>query len=479
MAERGYHVVVQNIRGRFNSEGVFEPFTNEAADGKATLDWIGRQPWFNGSAGMWGQSYLGYVQWAVAGEAPPYLKALMPAVTSSEFYTLTYPDGSLNLDTMLRWTYLVNILGVPGKKPSLALVRQTSPAKMEAALRPAFLHLPVIEADKVALDRPVPFYRKWLEQPSSGDSYWKATDHSDGVAKTTAATYFLSGWYDILLRELLADYARLKAAGKTPYLTIGPWFHLNLSYILECVREGLVWYDVHLKGESKQIRQHPVKIMVMGANQWRELEDWPPPAQEQRYFLHARRVLSTDTPEAESEPDPYRYDPADPTPVVGGPLFNPLGGSHDNRPTEARADVLTYTSPPLDDDLEIIGTGKVELYVRSSLEYTDFFIRLCDVYPDGRSMNICDGFYRVTPGQGEPQSDGSLKLQIELWPTANRFLKGHRLRLQVSSGAHPRWNRNTGSGEPLATATTLIVAEQSVYHDDAHPSALFLPVTSD
>jgi putative CocE/NonD family hydrolase len=185
--------------------------------------------------------------------------------------------------------------------------------------------------------------------------------------------------------------------------------------------------------------------------------------------------LAQDTP-PESEPDCYRYDPADPTPNVGGAGMGKVTGPKDNRTLEARADVLTYTSSRLDRDIEAIGPVSAELFIRSSLEHTDFFARLCDVDPSGKSMNVCDGLLRLVPGRPAPEPDGCLKVAIDLWPTAYRFRRGHQLRLQVSSGAFPRWARNLGSGEPLATATTLCTADQSVYHDPAHPSAVVLPI---
>jgi hypothetical protein len=161
---------------------------------------------------------------------------------------------------------------------------------------------------------------------------------------------------------------------------------------------------------------------------------------------------------------------------MGGVSLGQNSGPKDQRALEARADVLTYTSTPLDRDLEVIGPVQAELFVRSSLAHTDFFASLCDVDPAGKSINLCDGLLRVRPEHSMPQPDGSLQLCLDLFPTAHRFKQGHCVRVQVSSGAHPRFARNTGSGEPLATATTLKVAEQTVYHDAAHPSAIMLPV---
>jgi hypothetical protein len=225
------------------------------------------------------------------------------------------------------------------------------------------------------------------------------------------------------------------------------------------------------------LRQKPVRLYVMGAGEWRDLDEFPPPARQTRYYLHPEGRLAPDRPPVASSPDQYRYDPANPTPALGGALLALQGaGPLDNRPLEARPDVLCYTTSPLAQDLEAIGPVRLELFVRSSLAHTDFFGRLCDVAPDGCSTNLCDGLVRLEPGNGAIQPDGSLRVEIDLWATAHRFRQGHRLRLQVSSGAHPRWSRNLGTGEPLATGTRMAVAEQTVYHDGDHPSSLILPV---
>ena len=476
-AERGYHAVLQTTRGRFDSEGDPLPFFDAAGDGRATLDWIAAQPWFNGALGMWGPSYLGYVQWAVAADAPPYLKALAPSITGANLGGLMFRDGALALDTGLRWVTFIHLLDAADRRPGWRMLRETSPPGLDRRLAPAFAHLPLGEADVVALGRPVAFYREWLDRTDLADPAWAPIDHRAGLARVRAPVYLLSGWYDILLRELLDDYAALRAAGQTPHLTIGPWAHTDPGVMLAALRGGLDWFAVHLQGEQEHPPDGPVRIYVMGAGEWYTLASWPPPAGALRFFLTEAGRLGPELPSTGSAPDQYRYDPADPTPSLGGPLLMTPSGPLDNRPLEARSDVLTYTTAPLAADLEIIGTPRLELYARSSLAHTDFFGRLCDVQPDGRSINICDGLLRVTPGTGTGPPDGVLRLAWDLWPTAHRFRRGHRLRLQVSSGAHPRWGRNPGTGEPLRTATRLVPADQTIYHDPDHPSALVLPVT--
>jgi hypothetical protein len=259
-----------------------------------------------------------------------------------------------------------------------------------------------------------------------------------------------------------------------PYLTLGPWTHLDPRALVVATQEGITWYDAHLKGDRSRLRINPVRLFVMGAEEWRDFDEYPPRSTAARYYLGD--PLCRKAPTIEDASDSYCYDPSDPTPAVGGTQFGLLGGPHDNRALEARPDVLVYTSDLLYEDLDVIGAVKLELYVKSSCVYTDFFGRVCDVHPNGKSVNICDGLFRIQPGKGEPQPDGSLRIEIDLWATAYRFLRGHRLRLLVSSGAHPRWSRNLGTGEPLPTATTMFVAMQTVYHDSAHPSALVLPV---
>jgi putative CocE/NonD family hydrolase len=476
-AERGYHVVVQGARGCFDSEGEFCPHLNEAADGQATVDWISQQPWFNRVLGTWGPSYLGYMQWATAAGAPSSLEAMLPTVTSSENYTVTHPDGAFGLETRLRWSQAVHALSKTHRRPLREILAHRFSKEAERDLQAAFNHLPLLEADTIAAGEPIPFYRDILSHDQPDDAFWAARDHSQAVASVSAPAHFIGGWYDYYLRGLLRDYATLKAACRQPYLTIGPWSHAQPGGLMTGLREGLTWFDAHLKGERHRLRQTPVRIFLMGADEWRDMDDFPPPSDQTRTYLHAGGRLSTDPPTATSTPDCYRYDPADPTPALGGALLATNGaGPQDNRPLEARSDVLCYTTAPLAQDVEVIGPVRLELFVRSSLPYTDFFGRLCDVAPDGRSTNICDGLFRIEPGKGDVEPDGSLRVEIDLLATAHCFQAGHWLRLQVSSGAHPRWSRNLGTGEPLATGVRMAVAEQTVYHDEAHPSALVLPV---
>jgi putative CocE/NonD family hydrolase len=469
-AERGFQVFIQSCRGTFGSGGELDPFHQERADGLATLEWMKTQDWFSGELVTFGASYLGFVQWAIAKEAGSVLKAMSTWVTSAEFRTVTYPGESLWFESSFGWTN--QVMMQEGSPLGVLMGLLAGDRKM----RPAYRHLPLIEVDELVLGRPVQFWREWLEHNELGDEWWTRSDFSGTVSQVTAPNHMGGGWYDLFLRQTLRDYLALVGAGRRPYLTIGPWTHTNLRYMGVSLKEALAWFRAHLLGDGSRLREMPVRIFVMGANEWRDLPEWPPAnSRLQHWYLHPNRFLSPETP-PDSEPDRYRYDPADPTPGVGGAAMSANSGPKDQRALEARPDVLIYTSAVLDRDMEVIGPVQAELFVKSSLEHIDFFARLCDVHPSGKSINISDALVRLVPGRPARESDGTLRVSIDLWPTAYRFKRGHRIRMQVSSGAHPRWARNPGSGEPLATAQTLRAADQTVFHDPAHPSAIILPV---
>ena len=474
-AERGYNVLHQSTRGTAGSGGDFVYARHEHEDGLATIAWIKEQPWFNGELALAGASYLGFVQWAVAAFAGPELKVMAPAITSSDFNHFRFQGGVLALELNLSWSAMMTEFAARGQRLSDFL----SQGRRQRKLDQAYNHLPLREADLVAVGKPSRSYQDVLAH-SPEDDYWQPVDYSQSLQDVDVPVGMVGGWYDLFLNAQLQDYRRLREAGKQPYLLIGPWYHGQPGSFGPTTRDHLAWFDAHLKGKTSGLRASPVRLYVMGANQWRDFADWPPPSRPERWFLQPDGGLAQ-TPPAASDPDQYRYNPADPTPAVGGNSLGKYMGKKDNRQLEARRDVLVYTSPALQRDLEIIGPVHAELYVRSSLDYTDFFARLCVVERSGRSLNLCDGIIRVTPESpaATRQEDGALCIKLELWPTANRFRRGQRIRLQVSSGAHPRFARNPGSGECVGEETTLKLAEQTVYHDPAHPSSITLPVTSD
>jgi hypothetical protein len=469
-AERGFQVVIQSCRGTFGSGGEMDPFAHERADGLATVAWLKEQPWYSGELATIGPSYLGFVQWAIASEIGSDLKAMVPQVTTSDFRGETYAGESFTLDTALAWTYM---MANQEKSPLEVLV---SRLKTDSVLGRVFKQLPLGEADQRANGATCRYYQQWLAHNAPGDAYWPSRGFRDTVARVTAPIHLIGGLHDIFLPWQLDDYASLRAAGRTPYLTIGPWMHTSPGLIRASAKESLIWLQAHLLGDRRALRDAPVRVYVTGAEAWRDFPDWPPPAAKaERWYLAAGGRLAK-APPAASTPTRYRYDPASPTPSVAGPALNGTSGVKDNRALESRNDVLTFTSEPLSGDLEVIGPVTAELHVRSTLPYTDFFARLCDVDPSGKSLNVCDALLRIRPEFPAPEADGSLRISIALWPAAHRFRRGHQLRLQVSSGAHPRFARNPGTGEPLATAIRLVAADQSVYHDPEHPSSVVLSV---
>ena len=467
LAERGYQVLVQSVRGTFGSGGTFDPYVNEHTDGLSTVAWIRQQPWFNGTLATCGPSYLGYTQWAIAAEAD--LQAISIQVSTSNFHDRVYAGDSFGLWNALNWTTgIVAQEKASGRATRLRETRRRLPAILS--------HLPLRDLDELATGHHVFFYQDWLEHTEGDSEYWQRRNFLPTLPQISAPICLVGGWYDIFLPWQLRDYSVLRSAGQHPYLTIGPWGHSSFGVLAASVRESLDWFDAQLKDDHARLRRLPVRIFVSGAGEWREFPDWPPESARtaSRLYLQPYGGLASSLPPP-SSPDHYRYDPSDPTPSVAGPHLSRNSTPTDNRDLEARPDVLTYTTAPLPEDLLVIGSVEADLFVSSSLEHADFFARLCDVDRRGRSINVCDALQRVRP-DAPTASAGSHHLTFALWPTAHLFRRGHRLRLQVSSGAHPRYARNTGSGEPLATATTLVVAEQSIFHDPEHPSAVVLSV---
>jgi len=468
-AERGFQVLVQSTRGTFGSGGVFDPYRHEHDDGLATIAWLKQQPWFSGALGTNGPSYLGYVQWAVARDAQPDVQAMAIQVSTSNFHNRTYAGGSFALANALYWTHLIAFQ--EKRIPTGTMAQKRKLARL-------FDHLPLRDLDELATGRHSAFFQDWLANTEAASDYWQRRNFEPTVREVSTPIHLTGGWYDIFLPWQVHDYRLLREAGRQPYLTIGPWAHSSMGVMASGLRDSLAWFNAHLLDDRSTLNRLPVRVFVTGANEWRSFPDWPPPdGRPQRFHLQSGGGLALGTPDA-SEPDHYRYDPADPTPAVAGPVLQGRSLPTDNRRLEARPDVLTYTGAPLAEDLEVIGPVQADLFARSSLEHTDFFVRLCDVDRRGRSINVCDALLRVRPAAPAPAADGVLRLTFDLWPTAQRFRRGHRLRVQVSSGAHPRYARNTGSGEPLGTATKLVAADQSIYHDPDHPSAVILPVTS-
>jgi len=466
-AERGYQVIVQSCRGTHGSGGEFVAYRNEARDGRATLEWLREQTWSKGKVAMFGPSYLGIAQWAVASDPDAGLWALAPAIASARVRDFTYTGGAFSLDTTLTWLAL---LARQRRSASRRLRDQFDGRKR---LSRGFASVPLAGADRAVTGNVVPFYQDWLARQDD-DAYWAPVEFERHLERLSAPVTMVTGWYDIFLPAQLADYRALRDAGREVRITIGPWKHADPGVALESLRDALDWFAAHVDGRPSG-RGPRARVFLGGARRWIDLDDWPPPARRASWYLHPDGRLHP-RPPGVSSTDRYTYDPADATPSVGGSLLASRGGARDNRTLERRPDVLAYTSAALVRDVEIIGPVSAHLHVTSTLEHTDFFVRLCDVEPSGRSRNISDGLVRLTPDTWRRAADRVATIEVELWPAAHVFRRDHRIRVQVSSGAHPRFSRNLGGGEPLGSATTMRVAQQEVWHDAAHPSAIELPV---
>ena len=468
-ATQGYYAVVQSCRGTAGSGGAFDPHHDERADGLATVEWITRQPWYAGSIVTYGGSYLGYTQWAIAEAAGPEVKAMAMQVTLSDFSQMTYSGDSLMLENALSWTHgVIAMKRAIGKLKMMVRMLLDRPAISAQQWR----SLPLATLDRVVTGERVPFWRDWMEHGSARDPWWEPMNFHRTIPDVQRPISLVAAWYDIFTPWSLRDFAALQRTGIPARITIGPWRHTDREPAELVMHEALDWFAHHL-GQRPSARTEAVKLFVIGADEWRHFDQWPPKeSSPTAWYLQPGAGLA-EHPAADSQPDRYRYDPADPTPSIGGPsLMPPRPFSVDNRPLESRSDVLCFSSAPLSGDVDVIGVPAAELYVSSSAASADFFVRLCDVDEAGVSRNVCDGLQRIAiRSDGLPQP-----VRVELWPTAYRFRRGHRLRVQVSSGAFPRWARNLGTDDALATGTGMRVGEQSIHHSPACPSAVTLPV---
>ncbi len=471
-AEHGFRTLLQACRGTDGSGGEFNPLVNERNDGLATLEWIKQQDWFDGRLGLTGPSYLGYAQWAIC-DALPEGAAISAKSTSSDFQSIVFPNDAFSLQLWLSWLQTVD--GLDNELFGMTLRMATG--DVERRTKSIAMKLPLAEADVAAIGKIAPFWRQWFDEAIDNPPFWEARRHTERLDENTPPNCFVTGWYDLMLDEHLADYHTLVAAGHTPHLTVGRWTHTDNELQGECLSQTISWMSAHLLDEQDALRKKPVRIYISGCEKWHESESFPPaPVSPETLFLREGGFLGSE-PGAAPCPGTFRYDPADPTPNLGGAIFAFVGaGARDNEKLETRADVLTFTSAPLHADLTMIGSAQVEIFVRSSLEHTDFFVRLCDVDLHGVSTNISDAIMRMLPGKFVPDADGVSKLEFSLHASAHMFRKGHRIRLQVSSGAHPRFARNLGTNEPIGSATRMVAADQEIFHGYKYPSAVSLPV---
>lgn len=495
--ERGYAVVLQDCRGRFDSGGEFNPYFQEAEDGYDTQEWIGAQPWCDGNIGTFGGSYVGFTQSLTAPLRSRYLKALVPTVSQQDNFGHFYVDGALQLHVAM------NFINMSGRT-------------MQSGTRNIMDHeefyrrLPLVSALDDFVD--LPFYRDVIRHYTF-DDFWKSYSMRFKYEEVEAPAYIVTGWYDNLVHEGFKLFHGWSTKSRSPEsrglskLLVGPWTHGNIGSAglygtvgfggeaeLDFVEEQLRWYDRRLKGiDNGMDDEAPIRIFVMGENVWRSEQEWPlARAQDTRYYLHSRGGANSlsgvgslsATPPGEEPADRFSYDPETPVPTLGGQIMAiqmTVSGPWDRQPVERRDDVLVYSTDPLERDVEVTGPISLTLHASSSARDTDFTGTLVDVYPDGKAIIICEGLLRARfresiehPSLLDP--DKVYELRVDMWETSNLFKAGHRIRLEVSSSNFPRFDRNLNTGNQPGMDAEMKVAEQTIYHDAQRPSYLTLPV---
>jgi putative CocE/NonD family hydrolase len=498
----GFVVVVQDTRGRFASEGDWSPLRYEREDGYDTVEWAARLPGSNGRVGMYGASYVGNTQWMAAIEQPPSLGAISPSLTWSDpLDGLFARCGALELGLALHWDLFMGAAHLE-RLPLPADVREHRLASLlddyDRIVEDGYWNLPVHDMAVLRRhDAPDLGTVRMLEDPGVPEGSRIAGEHG----RVTVPSFHIAGWHDIFLQGTLDNYVAMAALDRPARLVVGPWSHYlpfadpvgELCFGLRAGRLGvpvhpagdlndeqLAWFRRQLAPDASAADAHaepqaPVRIFVMGRNEWRDETAWPlERARTERWFLGADGSLRPDGPGAEDEPTDFLYDPADPVPTLGGqtvmaPAFP--AGPYDQARVEARPDVLVFTSEPLRRDLEVTGRVRVVLHAESSAPSTDWVARLCDVHPDGRSYNLCDGIVRIAES-----ADRCRQVEIDLWSTSNVFLAGHRLRVHVTSSSFPRWDRNLNTGNQREPR--IETARQRIHHDAERPSWIELPVVS-
>jgi len=503
LASRGYVVILQDTRGRFDSEGEFYPFRNEADDGYDTIEWAASLPYADGRVGMFGGSYVGATQMLAASSNPPHLVGIFPYVTAMEYYEgWTYEGGALMQWFASSWTSGLTEDTV--RRKTAALNRSSQWVEQLPADDYRLFNAPT--AAEVA-----PYFRDWVEHETD-DDYWRKIRVSDFYNKMNVKALHAGGWHDIFSGGSIRNFMRLQKEAPTreardgQRLLIGPWAHAATSpegkigdvtfgsqAVLDMNATIVKWYDFAIKGQQNEFATAaPVKIFVMGDNVWRAEKEFPlARTSYTKYYLHASKgaqsvsgdgLLSTASPQKERA-DTYDYDPASPVRTIGGRLCcgGLPPGPFDQSPNESRSDVLVYSTPPLDRDVEVTGFITVDLYAATSAADTDFTAMIVDVDAKGYARYLGDGVirarFRNSREKPEPIEPGKIyKYAIDLWATSNVFKAGHRIRVYVSSSNFPRFNRNLNTGDKTFGGTRMVKARQTIYHDIEHPSAIVLPV---
>jgi len=499
-ASSGYVFISQDCRGKGASQGQWEPFLNEDADGRDTQKWVLNQPWCNGKIGTSGGSYVGFTQWMPAPNAGEHLKAIFCVVPLIDTYgDAAYVGGAFNLALMMGWGSMVSY----GPGEAITILGWGS-----NDWNRAYRTLPLCEWDRV-INRKVQYLRDWVAHPHF-DDYWAKRGVRNRWQDITVPIFAVGGWYDIFAKSVFDHINAVKSTSRSlqarnhQHVLIGPWGHgisqsgkvgdldFGKDSVIKLHEIQTEWFDYWLKGNDAGVyKWAPFRIFVMGRNQWRDEQDWP--LERTRftpYYFHSRGSanalkgdgrLSTVKPGNESF-DRFEYNPDDPVPTLGGcNLVGCPAGPRDQTRAENRNDVLVFTSEELKTDLEVTGPVKVILYAASSARDTDWTAKLVDVHPDGRPINLCDGIirarYRELPRNPELIQPGKIySYEIDLWVTSNVFLAGHKIRVEISSSNFPRFDRNPNTGADFGKSAEIIKATQTIYHDMEHPSHILLPV---
>ena len=426
-ADHGYQVVLQNVRGTGGSTGKFRPIEQEAADAQDTVAWLREQPWFTGNLATLGGSYLGWTQWALMQDPPPELRAAVVMVGPHDFGRAIRGTGSFALADFLGWSASFAGEGKAGMRALIAARRRVSAALREPTAE---------RAAAAALGTGGTWFADWLTHTDLGDPFWEPYDAGAALTRAQVPVLLIGGWQDVFVDQTLEQFELLTEHTGTAAVTIGPWTHLDLAAKAAPVTdsEALAWLDQHVAGTGPA-RTSPVRVFVTGAGEWRTLPAWPPKTGDQRLGLQANGQL-TEEPTVVAGAIEFTYDPADPTPAVGGRHMSGKAGRQDNSRLERRDDVVTFTSAPLEHDLEVLGAPQLHVWLDSDRPQADAFVRLCEVDERGRSWNVTESFTRFEPA-AEPRT-------IALGSCAHRFRAGQRIRLQISGGAYPRYARQDG-----------------------------------
>ncbi len=496
LARRGYIVAIQDTRGRFNSDGEFFPYINEAEDGYDTVEWIAEQSWCDGNIGMAGGSYVAQTQWFAASQSPPHLKAIVPICS---------PPDAFSNEPILNGVFLLP-MGEWMLKMGRRSFQDQAFMELFTESQEYFDALPISELPDLAGTSSA-WWDEMMRHPN-WDDLWKKCSYQKSWSEMDVAALNITGWYDMNFPGAPTNFSGMSEYGATEYarsnqhLIIGPWPHwVNRGTTLNGVDFGkqavinlndyiVKFYDRWLKGVDNGIEDDkPVHVFLMGANEWRTFDDWPViDAEATALYLHSSghaNSLKGDgslsfQPPGDEAADTFLYDPADPN----GMLWNLHDGPVDDRIPSIRDDMLCYTSAPLTESFDIIGPISIVLYAASSALDTDWHARLVDVYPDGSARYLCHGALRArfrngfeTPEMLVP--DHTYEFKFGMDATGNRFLAGHRIRLEITSSWFPKYDRNTNSGAPNNFQDNeMVIASQRVLHDAEHPSHILIPVVA-